>query len=362
MERIKIGITKGKESLKGEEYYMKAIEKVGGEVEMLPPSSNEGKLGEIKGLLLPGGGDIHPLFYGEENQGSENIDERRDEWEINLARRFREEGKPILGICRGMQVLNVAFGGSLYQDIKGHRNRHLIEIEEGSLLYEIMGRRKQIEVNSSHHQGIKVVAPSLRATAWSGDKHIEGVEGKGEEFLLGVQFHPERLIEDKEIFLNIFKSFLNACRKEVFTLGTSKRSYEEFLQILRYYEIEEVIDVRRFPKSKFEWFEKENLKRKLWEEGLFYVWMGDELGGYRSPNYEAYMQTEEFRNGLRKLIMHASIKRVAIVCAEALPWRCHRRFIASALKEEGWQTRHILDKEKEWKPRGELPFEEEERP
>ena len=364
MERVRIGITKGKGKLSGEECYIMAIEKAGGEAVLLPPDSEE-ELEGIKGLLLAGGGDVDPSFYNEQDEGSNNIDRERDEWEIELIEKFREEGKPILGICRGIQVLNVALGGSLHQDIQGHSCGkelcHLIKIKEVSLLYEILGGYVQIEVNSSHHQAIKDLASSLEATAWSEDGYIEAVEGKGEEFLLGVQFHPERLIKN-EVFLNIFKSFINACRKEIFTLGTSKRSLEEFIGILQDYEIEEVIDVRRFPTSKLEWFKKENFERELRELGFSYIWMGEELGGYRSPNYEAYTSSEEFNEGLRKLIRRAFIKRVAIVCAEALPWRCHRRFISSALTNKSWQVKHILDIGKELKPKSskgqELPFEE----
>jgi putative glutamine amidotransferase len=363
MERVRIGITKGKGKLSGEEHYIMAIEKAGGEAVLLPPDSEE-ELEGINGLLLAGGGDVDPSFYNERDEGSDNIDRERDEWEIELIEKFGEEGKPILGICRGIQVLNVALGGSLYQDIKGHSCGkelcHLITIKEGSLLYEILGGVEQIEVNSSHHQAIKDLASSLEATAWSEDRYIEAVEGKGEEFLLGVQFHPERLIEN-EVFLNMFKSFVNACRKEIFTLGTSKRSLEEFTNILKHYEIEEVIDVRRFPTSKLEWFKKENLKRELRERGFSYIWMGEKLGGYRSPNYEAYMSSEEFNEGLRKLIRRALIKKAAIVCAEIVPWRCHRRFISSALADKGWQVRHILEIGKEWKPKSsqELPFEQD---
>jgi putative glutamine amidotransferase len=365
MERVRIGITKGKGKLSGEECYIMAIKKAGGEAVLLPPDSEE-ELEGIKGLLLAGGGDVDPSFYNEQKEGSNSIDRERDEWEIKLIEKFREEGKPILGICRGIQVLNVALGGSLYQNIKGHSCGkelcHLIKIKEVSLLYEILGGYVQIEVNSSHHQAIKDLAPSLEATAWSEDGYIEAVESPEEEFVLGVQFHPERLTVENEIFLNIFKSFVNACRKEIFTLGTSKRSLEEFTGILKHYEIEEVIDVRRFPTSKLEWFKKENFERELRERGFSYIWMGEELGGYRSPNYEAYTSSEEFKWGLMKLIRLALIKKAAIVCAEKFPKRCHRRFISSALADKGWRVRHILDKGKEWKPKSskgqELPFEE----
>lgn len=344
MSKVLIGISKGKNPLSGEEYYIQAVEEAGGEVIMLPPGREE-EIEKLQGLLLPGGGDVDPSFYGENNQASQSIDRERDEWEIELTRRFFKEEKPILGICRGAQVLNVALGGTLHQDIERHKgDSHRIKIKEGSLLYDVLGRQKEIEVDSSHHQGIKTLAPHLRETAWSEDGCIEGIEGEG--FVLGVQFHPERLFKKCPLFSNIFKRFVEASKREIYTLGTSKRSLEEFLGILKAYGIEEVIDVRRFPVSHLEWFRKEELAEKLQEEGLSYIWMGEELGGYRSPNYQAYIQTEEFRQGLGKLARRALKKRTAIICAEALPWRCHRRFIAYALEEKGWKVMHIINKER----------------
>lgn len=349
MKTVRVGISKGKGKLNHEEFYFKAIEEAGGEWELLAPGEEE-KIEQIDGLLLPGGGDVKPSFYGMEDKGSKNIDEERDEWEIRLAREFWEKRKPILGICRGMQVLNVALGGTLIQHIEGHENgKHLIRIEKGSFLSEIFAGKEEICVNSSHHQAVDKIAKPLRESARSVDGYIEAIEG--EEFIIGVQFHIERLLQENREFLNIFKSFINACRREILTLGTSKRSFAEFLDILSFYEVEEVVDVRRFPKSKFECFIGENLERELKEKGISYIWMGEELGGYRSPNYEAYMQSKEFTLGLEHLSRRALVRRVAIICAEALPWRCHRRFIASALKEKGWSVIHIINKGKEWNPR-----------
>lgn len=354
MSEVIIGITKGRESLKGEEWYKRAIEEAGGTVVMLPPGEKIDEKG-LNGLLLPGGGDVEPSLYGEENQGSESIDEERDKWEMELTRVFFQKNKPILGICRGAQVLNVALGGTLYQNIKGHREgRHLIRIEKGSLLSDILCGVEALEVNSSHHQAVKEVAPSLRAIAWSDDGVIEGVEGDG--FILGIQFHPERMLEEQPIF-NIFKQFVQASRREIYTIGTSKREWQEFLDILRSYSIEEVVDVRRFPVSKFDWFRKEQMEHMLKEGGISYIWMGEELGGYRSPDYETYTKTPAFAEGLRKLSQRALRKRVTIVCAEALPWRCHRRFIARALEEQGWNVIHIISKGKEWRPSGKEPPE-----
>ncbi len=343
-----IGISKGRGELKGEERYIRAIEEAGGKAVILPPGKGE-IIHKLNGLLLPGGGDVKPCFYGEVEQGSESIDEERDKWEIELARSFFKEGKSILGICRGAQVLNVSLGGTLHQDIKGHREgRHLIKIEEESLLSDILEGIKEIEVDSSHHQAVKEVAPSLKEDARSGDGIIEGIEGEG--FILGVQFHPERIYKEQPIIFNIFKKFVRASKREIYTLGTSTRNWEEFIEILKAYDVEEVVDVRRFPLSRLEWFRKEELEKRLRGEGLFYIWMGEGLGGYRSPSYQAYTRTEEFGESLKKLSQRALRKRVVIICAEALPWRCHRRFIASAMEERGWKVTHIISKGKEWCP------------
>lgn len=188
-----IGITRGLEASEGLAYYKKAIEEAGGECEELPPFPSEGidVPYRIDGLLLSGGGDVHPRFYNQDFVNAKEIEEERDEWELLLTREVFKMGKPVLAICRGIQVLNVALGGTLYQDVPGHRNtKHLINIAEGSLLHRIMGGEKVIEVNSFHHQALKDVPPHLQIIAYSPDGVIEAVEGR--YWMLGVQFHPER--------------------------------------------------------------------------------------------------------------------------------------------------------------------------
>ncbi len=138
-------------------------------------------------------------------------------------------------------------------------------------------------------------------------------------------------------------------RLRIYTLGTSTRSFEEFLTILKHYGIEQVIDVRSFPKSKrYPHFDREELAEKLPFYGIFYWWLGPELGGYRRGGYEAYMQTEAFAKGLTRLIEKAKSKPTVIICAERFPWKCHRRFIARRLEEKGIEVIHILDKERTW--------------
>lgn len=129
----------------------------------------------------------------------------------------------------------------------------------------------------------------------------------------------------------------------IFSLGTSTRSAEEFLSLLKEHGIEVAVDVRRFPTSRrFPHFRKEEVKRYLKEAGIEYHYLGDRLGGYRQGGYEAYMETEDFKTGLKMLEDLASKGRTAFFCCERLPWRCHRRFIARRLQEQGWEVVHLL--------------------
>ena len=138
--------------------------------------------------------------------------------------------------------------------------------------------------------------------------------------------------------------------KLIYTLGTSTRSPDEFIELLSNYKVETVVDVRRFPSSRFEHFHRENLERLLPEAGIGYIYMGEELGGYRRGGYKNFTATAPFQAGLDKLAEIARQKRAAIVCAERFPWRCHRRFIALELEKRGWQVSHIIDKGRVWVP------------
>jgi uncharacterized protein (DUF488 family) len=137
----------------------------------------------------------------------------------------------------------------------------------------------------------------------------------------------------------------------VYTLGTSTRTLEEFIALLQHLEVEVVVDVRRFPTSRFEYFRKEELARSLLEAGIDYGYLGGELGGYRRGGYQAFLATEEFQQGLGKLEAIAKERKTAIVCAERLPWRCHRRFIGGELERRGWQVIHVIDERRTWSPK-----------
>ena len=138
--------------------------------------------------------------------------------------------------------------------------------------------------------------------------------------------------------------------KLIYTLGTSTRSSEEFIKILTSHGVEVVVDVRRFPSSRFEHFCQEKLAGLLSEAGINYVYLGKKLGGYRRGGYQNFTTTSEFQMGLKKLEEIAQNKRTAIICAERLPWRCHRRFIALELEKRGWQVNHIIEQERERSP------------
>ena len=139
--------------------------------------------------------------------------------------------------------------------------------------------------------------------------------------------------------------------KDIFTLGTSNRSWEEFIRLLQAYRIEMVIDVRSFPTSKFLHFKRESMNPSLAEAGFGYYFLGKELGGYRKGGYEAYTQTLAYLAGMELLERMSSRCRSAVLCAERLPWRCHRRFIGRSLQERGWKVTHIIDEERVWEDR-----------
>lgn len=137
----------------------------------------------------------------------------------------------------------------------------------------------------------------------------------------------------------------------IYTLGSSNRSPEEFLGLLEAFAIQVVIDVRRFPTSRFEHFRQQNLAALLSEKGIGYLYLGTELGGYRSGGYEAFMASGQFMDGLERLEESAKAKKAVILCAERLPWRCHRRFISRQLLQRGWRVSHVIDEKRSWEPK-----------
>ncbi len=175
------------------------------------------------GFLFAGGVDIDPCYYGEEKKfDSVEIDSDRDRFEFALFQAIYETGKPILGICRGIQFINVALGGSLHQHIEGHNQSHFegppsqtdcpqeIRIAPNTLLSSIM-LSPTAQVNTYHHQTINRVAPSLIVNATASDGQIEAVADRAHPFLLAVQWHPEIARREHTEHDTIFRAFLNAC-------------------------------------------------------------------------------------------------------------------------------------------------------
>lgn len=158
-----------------------------------------GILASCDGIVLPGGGDITPVFFGEHNNGSRNIDTELDIIQFQALEYAISHRLPVMGICKGMQVINVAFGGGIIQDLSasaihaynGEDQYHFTNIEEASFLADIYGT--ELEVNSAHHQGLKHLGQNLKAVQWCPRDHC--VEGITHESLpvFGVQWHPERL-------------------------------------------------------------------------------------------------------------------------------------------------------------------------
>ncbi len=130
----------------------------------------------------------------------------------------------------------------------------------------------------------------------------------------------------------------------IWTVGHSNRSKENFLELLEEHKIQVIVDIRRFPTSKIEHFKKEEMEKWLPENGLEYVWLGRELGGYRKGGYKRYMQTKLFREGREKLLKIAREKRTCIMCMEANPKYCHRRFLSAHLEQRKVKVVHIIEK------------------
>lgn len=195
--------------------YIKAVLTAGGIPLLIPPGLSLAQLQEtfarLDGLVLIGGGDIDPaLFNGLPHPRVYDIDPERDFLDLSLARLAAETGKPFLGICRGIQAINVALGGTLFTDIADHKQNalrhdwfpniprdklaHAVEVDPASRLGRILGGSR-FEVNSLHHQGLDGIAPGLTVTAHAPDGLVEAVELPGHPFGIGVQWHPEWLQE-----------------------------------------------------------------------------------------------------------------------------------------------------------------------
>jgi putative glutamine amidotransferase len=190
--------------------------------------SNLGDLAKCDGILLTGGEDVHPRFYGKGTQypnAPEQFGEQRDEFEIQTFKRAQQRHLPVLGICRGLQLINCVFGGTLQQDLGGlnevHKRvswedkNHEVSVEGTTLLFGIT-RVSHGGVNSSHHQAIDKLGNGLRVNCHAADGTIEGIEGlhSRDPFLLAVQWHPERMRDPNSPFSrNVKNAFLESAGK-----------------------------------------------------------------------------------------------------------------------------------------------------
>ena len=209
--------------------YVASVEQSGGRPRILEVSDSPRKvLGEIHGLVLTGGGDVDPVFYrSERHPATQDAEPGRDEFELDLARRALDANLPLLAICRGAQVLNVAAGGSLVQDIPSEitsdlahalatpkdQLAHDVRVAAGSKLEQALGAAATVgacRVNSRHHQSVARIGRGLVATATAPDGVVEAIEAPDADFCLGVQWHPENFWRTGE-FRSLFDRFVEAC-------------------------------------------------------------------------------------------------------------------------------------------------------
>ncbi len=223
---MKIGVIKSKTNVNNNNYEA-AVRAAGGEVVRLNPYISGQPVAEtlsgLDGLVIPGGLDLQPSFYNEENTACGELDPVLDDYEMEVIRQAVSQRLPIFGICRGMQVLNVFFGGSLYQNIfccefhKKFENRdrvHETRVEEGSFLYKVYGSTT-LRVNSAHHQAVKDLGKGLLPAQYSKEGLLEALYHEDLP-IIAVQWHPERMCldnarEDTDDGLKLFTFFMEMC-------------------------------------------------------------------------------------------------------------------------------------------------------
>lgn len=210
--------------------YVKAVRKAGGIPVIIPNDMDKEELEELAyrldGFVISGGGDVDPARYGQENEKSVGIHKERDQTEYDLLDYvLHYTFKPVFGICRGLQMLNVAMGGTLIQDLPSAGKNdhsltkcpreefsHEITVKDDTILKDIL--RNERRVNSFHHQAIDKLAPGLEVSAYSKDDEvIEAVEALGERYILAVQWHPEELIENED-HLALFEKLVEEAAKD----------------------------------------------------------------------------------------------------------------------------------------------------
>lgn len=236
MNKPMIGVTPSHDTQTGDismrPTYLRAVAAAGGIPVVLPLEGSAADRRQLlslcDGVLFTGGPDLHPFLFGEDTHKScGNVSLARDSFEMALLKLAMEEKKPILGVCRGLQLINVALGGDLYQDLPtqfssdfpiAHKQpfhyttmSHFVDVVPGTRLAAIAGERASIQVNSMHHQAIRRLAPALTASGFSRDGLTEAVELRDYPWLTAVQWHPEYLWETDETAAGLFSEFVKAC-------------------------------------------------------------------------------------------------------------------------------------------------------
>lgn len=207
--------------------YLNAIWRAGAVPVLLPVDGNKDRalemLDMVDGLLISGGNDVSPEMYGSKENKCGTLDENRDAMEKCLLEKALEMDMPVLGVCRGVQLMNAALGGTLYQDLpsEGYPNHtitkfarniatHTVDVKEDTLLAKILGS-VELGVNSFHHQAVERLADGLEAAAVSKEGIVESVYMPGKKFVLAVQWHPEMMF-DSEVQQKIFAAFVDVCK------------------------------------------------------------------------------------------------------------------------------------------------------
>lgn len=222
---ITAGLTESADCIKLNRKYIKAVERFGGFAVSIygeDETAAEKAVEFADGIIFSGGGDINPLIFNKEpDKNCGQIDTKRDIFELALCKKALKKNIPVLGICRGSQILNVALGGNIIQDIKSNikhmqyapknEETHSIIVVKNSILWHILNKNK-ITVNSFHHQSVGGVGENVIISAKSIDGVTEAIESPNYNFVLGVQWHPEHLLDIEE-HSNIFKTFMQKSEK-----------------------------------------------------------------------------------------------------------------------------------------------------